>query len=214
MCALVPSTALLILDLGCSDGSLGEALKRSRAGCRVYGVEYSTNLAGAAQSRLDKVVVADLNRPDCLAAFSCDVFDCIVAADVLEHLVAPDRLLEKLHALMTEDARLVVSMPNIRHHSALLSIFVAGSFPRRERGIFDGTHLRWFTLNDARQLLKTAGFIVEAESYTLRVGDQGGGLVNRIVQRFLSPFAAFAPLREFMTYQFVLRARKCPMKGQ
>jgi trans-aconitate methyltransferase len=177
----------------------------------IYGVEYSIDLANQAAERLQKVIVGNLNQPECLAELKGKTFDCIVAADVLEHLVSPEKLLLHLPDLLAEDGTLVVSMPNIRHHSALLSIFISGSFPRRERGIFDNTHLRWFTLKDARQLLESAGFYVEAESYTLRIGDRGGGFINRAVQRYLGPFASFAPLREFMTYQYVLRAKHRPI---
>lgn len=209
--ALVPDTAQVILDLGCSDGSLGYALKREMPGRRVFGVEYSSSMAIKAAERLDKVIVGDLNDINCFAELIDEKFDCIVAADVLEHLVEPERLLGYIHCMMNEDSTLVISMPNIRHHSALYSVIISGSFPRRDRGIFDSTHLRWFTLKDARNLLQSTGFYVEAEHYTLRAGDKGGGLINKLVQRYLAPFASFSPLREFMTYQFVIRAKRiCP----
>jgi hypothetical protein len=55
-------------------------------------------------------------------------------------------LLRLLRPLLSPSACLIVSLPNIRHISALYSIFFSGSFPRRQRGIFDDTHWRWFTL--------------------------------------------------------------------
>ncbi len=207
VCALVPDTANVILDLGCSDGSLGESLKYQKPGRRVCGIECSASLANTATKRLDQIIVSDLNHLDCFAQIRNEKFDCIIAADILEHLVSPDKLLMVLPALLTENGTLVVSIPNIRHHSAFYSIYVCGSFPRRDRGIFDSTHLHWFTLNDIRQLLRSVGFLIEAETYMLRVGDKGGGIVNKVVQKLLGPFASFAPLREFMTYQIVLRAR-------
>ncbi|WP_126445756.1 MULTISPECIES: class I SAM-dependent methyltransferase [Sulfuricystis] len=210
ICAMVPENALLILDLGCSDGSLGAALKQMGKNRRVYGIELSSELACIAESRLDMVIVEDLNHENCLAKFADERFDCVVAADVLEHLVAPERLLAQITNIMADNATLIVSLPNIRHHSAFTSIYLAGRFPRRDRGIFDYNHLRWFTLKDARYLLQSAGFTIEAEHYTLRVGDKGSGLINKIALRTLSPIASFAPVREFMTYQFVLRAHnKC-----
>lgn len=207
VCALVPDTAKVILDLGCSDGSLGESLKQHVPNRRVCGIEYSDHLAKTAADRLDKVIVGDLNHPECLAQFKGESFDCVIAADVLEHLVAPEKLLQRIPDLLAEGGTLVISMPNIRHHSALFSIYVSGNFPRRERGIFDSTHLRWFTLKNARELLQSAGFSVEAENYTLRIGDRGGGKINKAMQRYLGPFASFAPLREFMAYQYVIQAK-------
>jgi hypothetical protein len=137
-----------------------------------------------------------------------------VAADVLEHLISPEKLLVQILGLLTDGGMLIISMPNIRHHSALFSIYVSGSFPRREHGIFDNTHLRWFTLKDARQLLRSTGYNIVVERYTLRIGDQGGGMINKAVQRYLGPFASFAPLREFMTYQYVIQAKRSPGNQQ
>lgn len=212
VCALVPENAITILDLGCSDGSLGLALKQQVPNRRVFGVEHTESLAKKASERLDKVIIGDLNNPKCLEQFGTKTFDCIVAADILEHLIEPENFLGYLPDLLINGGSLVVSMPNIRHHSALFSIFIRGTFPRRERGIFDSTHLHWFTLKDAHCLLQSAGFHVEEENYTLRIGDQGGGIINKIAQKYLGPFAKFAPIREFMTYQYVLRARHIPVK--
>lgn len=208
VCLLVPQHARSILDLGCSDGSLGQALKGLCPGCEVMGVEFSESLAERAAEKLDAVVVADLNQGTAsLAAFSGRRFDCVIAADVLEHLVNPEALLRELRPLVAEEGVLVVSLPNIRHHSALHSIFIRGTFPRRSRGIFDDTHLRWFTLQDIKQMLDATGYAVERVTCTLRVGDQGGGLVNKIASRLLGPISGFPPIREFMAYQYVLRAR-------
>src|ERR1700719_4022878 len=55
---LVPQTARRILELGCSSGALGAALKE-RNGAFVLGVEIDPEYARLAASRLDQVVVAD-----------------------------------------------------------------------------------------------------------------------------------------------------------
>lgn len=205
---LVPKDAKRILDLGCSDGSLGQYLKHGRPDRWVQGVEYSAELAQRAASRLDAVLRTDLNDPARLSDLPQRHFDCVIAADVLEHLVNPDRLLTALLPLLVPNATMVVSLPNIRHHSAMWSIYFQGRFPRRARGIFDDTHLRWFTLRDARNMMEEAGFTIEATDYALRFGDQGGGLANRLANRWLVPTANWCtPVREFLTYQFLMRTR-------
>jgi len=210
VCLLVPNRARFILDLGCSDGSLGEALKSAQAEREVCGVEFSEDLANRASVKLNQVIVADLNDASCLNVFSHRKFDCIIAADILEHLLNPINLLKQLHPLLADDAVLIVSLPNIRHHSAFYSIFVQGTFPRRNRGLFDDTHLHWFTLRDSRNLLQSAGYALDHVHSTLRVGDKGGGRLNKLVSRLLNPISGFTPIREFMTYQYVLRARPVP----
>ncbi len=206
--SLVPWQAMHILDLGCSDGSLGLGLKQQRPERRVWGVEYSSELAAKAASRLDEVHEADLSQTDALEQLSQKVFDCIICADVLEHLQQPEQLLEQLHGLLKPDGVLVVSLPNIRHLSALRAIFLQGSFPRRPRGIFDDSHWRWFTVGDGRRLLEQAGYAMTDGNYTLRWGDQGGGRANRLLNRWFGRQAgSIAPIREFLSYQFAMKLR-------
>ncbi len=205
--ALVPPAAMAILDAGCSNGALGAALRAQVPGRVVEGVEYDARLAQDAQARLDRVYCADLNRFD-WSTLGRDPSDCLVFADVLEHLHDPWRLLHDAVATLRPGGSVVVSLPNVRHVTALASLFVRGTFPRRERGIFDNTHLRWFTLRDAHTLLEGAGLTVNAVDSALRLRDKGGGFANKLTIRLCDPIRGWAPVREFLTYQFTLRAVK------
>lgn len=204
----VPGNACSILDVGCSNGALGLHLKSLLAGRKVFGIEFDTEFAEMASSCLDSVVKADVNTLDWHAVFDNQEFDCIIFADVLEHLVAPERCLSLALQRLAPGGCVIVSLPNVRHVSALWNIFFMGTFPRRDRGIFDRTHLRWFTYADAKGLLLESGLRVSSESFALRWRDQGGGLLNRILNRL--PFAVqrLAPIREFFTYQICYRAEK------
>lgn len=204
--SMVPATAMTILDLGCSNGALGASLRFAREGRRVVGIERDQAFAIEARRHLDEVICADLEQSDWSSSLQGQRFDCIIFADVLEHLADPGKQLGKACEFLSKGGVVVVSLPNIRHISALVSIFFKGSFPRRDRGIFDKTHLRWFTIADARSFVGDAGLKVEAVSYSLRLGDKGGGLLNKIMTRLFAPFESFFPIREFFAYQFCLRA--------
>jgi len=52
---------------------------------------------------------------------------------------------------LSENGLLLISVPNIRNIKALWYIFFKGVFPRENAGLFDKTHLRWFTRNDIIQ---------------------------------------------------------------
>lgn len=204
---LVPESARSIIDMGCSDGSLGAALKSQVPGRVVMGVEYSAHLAELARAKLDRVLQTDLNQTNALGVMNGQLFDCAICADVLEHLQQPEQLLQQLRSLLSPGASLIVSLPNIRHLSAFVAVFMQGSFPRRQRGLFDDTHQRWFTLKDGHKLVTATGFQVEQVIYCLRWGDQGGGRANRLLNHMLGPFAHRLPfVREFLTYQFAMRA--------
>ena len=154
--ALVPAGARRILDLGCASGALGAALK-ARQDCQVVGIESDPDYARDAEDRLDRVICADLN------SFDEDLgrFDCLVAADVLEHLVDPWAVLARWTAALEPGCRAVISLPNARHWEVFRELALRGTFPRRAAGIFDATHLRWFTLADVYGLCTAAGLELE-----------------------------------------------------
>lgn len=204
--AFVPPRARRVLDVGCSNGALGRSLKTAQPGRSVWGIEFDTRFATAASLHLDRVLTADLNQFDWGAALGDSSFDCIIFADVLEHLVQPERCLAQALRHLNAGGCVVISLPNIRHLSALRAIFFGGVFPRRDRGIFDRTHLRWFTIKDAYRLLGECGLHVSDVSFALRWGDTGGGRMNRILNRVPAAMRKWAPVRELLTYQMCLRA--------
>lgn len=201
---MVPSGVTRILDLGCSSGALGAALK-AREGAEVVGVEYDPVYAERAAERLDRVLVGDLEemagRDDLEAELGR--FDCLIAADVLEHLREPWVVLERFAALLSPGDPVVISLPNIRYWETFWLIGRHGVFPRAAQGIFDGTHLRWFTLSDAIGLLDQAGVEHEAVYRQMRFGHHYHEVNDRRV-RVLER----TPLRPFFTYQNVLRGRR------
>jgi methionine biosynthesis protein MetW len=155
---LVPARVRRVLDLGCSTGWLAEALK-ARGEVEVVGVEREPEYAREARARCDEVIEEDV---EALAARARELgrFDCLVAADVLEHLVDPWSALEAYAALLEPGCRAIVSLPNVAHWTTYVAL-ARGTWPRRAEGIHDATHLRWFTLDDAVALLEGAGLRVE-----------------------------------------------------
>ena len=211
--SLIPIDAKKILEIGCSDGNLGTALKeRVSHDVNVIGVEIDERLANIARNAIDYVFNENVETLDFDALRDFAPFDCIVLGDVLEHLTTPDVLLMRLSPLLKEDGHLVSSIPNIRHVSALWTVACNGTFPRRSRGIFDSTHLRWFTIGDAKVLFESAGYFIKDEVFNLRVWDKGGGIANRLLARLPARVAALTPIREFFTYQYSLNAQ--PAAGQ
>ncbi len=203
---LVPAAALRILDIGCSNGALGHALKQIVPERRIFGVELDTNFATEAARHIDCVVNADVNSLDWEGRLGEYKFDCIVFADVLEHLVDPVLCLGQAIKKLSPEGSIVISLPNFRHVSVLWSVFFLGQFPMRDRGIFDRTHLRWFTLSDAHNLVTGCGLKVSETSLALRFGDVGGGRLNRWLNNLPLPIKNFWLVREFFTYQICLRA--------
>jgi SAM-dependent methyltransferase len=164
-------------------------------------VERDPGYAAQARERLDEVVEADLEALD---PEPLGTFDVLIAGDVLEHLADPWGVLRRFAAALEPGGTAVVSLPNVRHWESVFAIAVQGRFPRRNEGVFDATHLRWFTLHDAWALVDQAGLRVEAVERRIRYRRVGGAketAAAKLIARVPGP-------RAFLTYQHVLRARK------
>ena len=154
--AHVPEDARRVLDLGCSSGALGAALK-ARGDAVVVGVELDPDYADAARRRLDRVVTSDVGTFLRGPAPEEAPFDCLIAADILEHLVDPWAALRDAASLVRPGGTVVVSLPNVLHWGGLLRLARGRRWPRDDSGPFDRTHLRWFARTDVVELLEQAG---------------------------------------------------------
>jgi methionine biosynthesis protein MetW len=150
---LVPRGAR-VLDVGCAEGYLAAEL--AQRGCSVVGIEPDERAAAVARERGINVLEFDVEE----VGLDASAFDVVLFVDVLEHLRAPERVLRQALAAGTA----IVSIPNIAHWTARRTL-LAGRFPREDHGLFDRTHLRWFTRSSARQLAADAGFRVVDERF-------------------------------------------------
>jgi 2-polyprenyl-3-methyl-5-hydroxy-6-metoxy-1,4-benzoquinol methylase len=153
-----------VLDVGCATGYLAAEL--SRRGCTVDGIEFDPAAAEQARAHCRAVVVGDLEAPathaDVREMLAGERPDVIVCADVLEHLRDPWSVLSWLRTLLAPGGRAVISVPNIAHWTARRAL-LRGRFDYTDHGLFDRTHLRFFTRASAAELARRAGFAVLAE---------------------------------------------------
>jgi trans-aconitate methyltransferase len=188
--AHVPSSARNVLELGCSNGALGAAIK-ARQPARVLGVEVAEEYAVDARERLDRVVVMDAE------AFAAGdpppeaPFDCLIAADVLEHLVDPWTTLARTVTTLEAGATVIVSVPNAANWNGLLRVVRAGRWPRDDVGVFDRTHLRWFGPQDAIDLVRGAGVDVTAVEPRYWVEGRRLRLVELLARTALAPLLPY-----------------------
>jgi methionine biosynthesis protein MetW len=155
-----------VLDVGCAGGYLAVALREER-GASVLGVEPDAVAVDAARRRGVEVVAGAVDDPAVLARISdpAHPFDAVVCGDVLEHVVDPWGTLAALAGLLRPGGTAVVSLPNAGHWTIRRAL-LRGRFPREDHGLFDRTHLRWFTRADAHALVAGAGLTVVGEHFT------------------------------------------------
>ncbi|MGB9031965.1 MAG: class I SAM-dependent methyltransferase [Acidobacteriaceae bacterium] len=151
--SFVPSTAIRILDVGCGTGVFGERLRQERERT-VVGITYSQEEAALAAGRLSQVICAELNTFDFI---SLGEFDCVILSHLLEHLYAPDDLLERLRCVLGPESVIVVALPNVVWWKQRLQ-FLIGRWRYQDWGILDRTHFRFFDRQSSAELLEQAGY--------------------------------------------------------
>ena len=153
----VPKSALNILDVGCGAGVLGRELKMLDDRRKVIGIELNEDACRHAYSTLDHVYCADVdifNPP-----FTQEEFDCIIFADILEHLVDPWNITKRYTAFLKPDGYIVASVPNVQNITVVEDL-IKGRWQYQDAGILDSTHLRFFTKASLNDLFSGAGLTI------------------------------------------------------
>jgi glycosyltransferase involved in cell wall biosynthesis/2-polyprenyl-3-methyl-5-hydroxy-6-metoxy-1,4-benzoquinol methylase len=149
------SDLLHILEVGCSSGYFGHALKAG--GHTVWGVEPDVDSAKIAEKNLDYVFIGSVD--EFIAAYPDKKFDVITFGDVLEHMADPGMVLQQCLRLLVEGGAIVASVPNVAH-IAMRAMLLEGVWEYAELGILDRSHLRFFTRSSIQDLFVDSGFAV------------------------------------------------------
>jgi 2-polyprenyl-3-methyl-5-hydroxy-6-metoxy-1,4-benzoquinol methylase len=143
-----------ILDLGCGNGSFSNAL--AQLGYTVVGIEESA--AG--------VEIAKQNYPDCdfrrgsiyeLSDSELEhSFDAIISVEVIEHLSNPRALVTAAKYYLKPEGRFILTTP---YHGYLknLALAISGKMDAHFTALWDGGHIKFFSVPTLTKLLKTEG---------------------------------------------------------
>ncbi|MDQ1265498.1 MAG: hypothetical protein QG635_649, partial [Bacteroidota bacterium] len=120
-------------------------------------IEINKEVSEKAAGKLDKVLTGDFL--DCLPQIPVGYFDCIVFNDVLEHFTYPDVVLAKCCNLLKSEGYVVSSIPNVRYIGNLKELLFEKDWRyKKEGGILDYTHFRFFTKKSIKRLFEEAGY--------------------------------------------------------
>lgn len=151
----LPLSAKRILDVGCGAGDNARLL--ADRGCQVTGVTFSEEEASLANRYCERVVVADVERDD--LGLPEAGFDAILLSHILEHLREPHELLKRLARLIPIGGTMVIAVPNMAQWRMRWQ-FAMGDWRRTDTGPLDRTHLRFWSLKTAPEILNSTPFIL------------------------------------------------------
>ena len=208
----IPPSAKRILDVGCANGRLGEAIK-TRQDAEVIGIEMNPSAAAAARTRLDRVLVGDVETLD--SGFAEGEFDAIICGDVLEHLREPAAFLKRSRSWLRPNGVLVTSVPNVRNQTVIRAL-LDGNWTYEPAGLLDRDHLRFFTRREIEKLCFRCGLsikdlaIVPGPGYAEWVerGRPNAVEAGRLRIGGLPP----GDVLEFYAYQYLVTATPAPVR--
>jgi 2-polyprenyl-3-methyl-5-hydroxy-6-metoxy-1,4-benzoquinol methylase len=137
-----------VLELGTGDGSITHHL-----------IKYNKVTTADATSPADyKFDFNNFPYP-----FASKSFDVIVLAEVLEHLLRPDKVLLECKRVLKDDGRLVLTMPNIASIKNLISILFLGkvTYAAEPNATSHYGHVCDYWPNRAKEVIEGAGFKIK-----------------------------------------------------
>jgi 2-polyprenyl-3-methyl-5-hydroxy-6-metoxy-1,4-benzoquinol methylase len=154
MLSFLPEDSKKILDIGCGAGIFASQLINEER--EIWGIEPDNNSAQLASEKLYKVLTGKIE--DVLGDLPGNYFDAIFFNDVLEHLIDPWTIIQKIKAKLSDKGRLICSIPNVRYIRNLGHLLVSRNWEYEHQGIRDSTHLRFFTKKSICKLVKDNGY--------------------------------------------------------
>lgn len=158
--SVIPKSSINIIEVGCGSGALAREVKKNNPNCNYIALDVVDEYCVLAARYCD--VVRNLNIEDQSIDFYSQLADrdCWIFGDTLEHLVNPWNVLRNVRNVIPSNGTLVASIPNAQHWSVFAKLSI-GDFRYTDSGIFDRTHLRWFTKDTLHELFLDCGFKVE-----------------------------------------------------
>lgn len=196
-------TNKVVVDFGCYRGANARYLKEKFQGVKFVGVEADADAISEMDDSVDEVIQADLDDFSVSDLGGLTKVDVVILGDVIEHLKEPGVFMKDLATVLNPDSVVLVSVPNIQFYETFI-LLLFGRFPRRERGIFDKTHLRWFTKREFVSTISDAYEVVRFRRKYRLV--ERPSRVNKLLP-FVFPLVFL--ISPFFTFQmqFVLRRR-------
>jgi SAM-dependent methyltransferase/glycosyltransferase involved in cell wall biosynthesis len=199
----------MVLDVGCSVGMLGRYLSLEK-GCIVDGVDIDDQALQQCKQVYRKIACKNLEHDDLTDVFVQESYDFIVVADIVEHLVDPDRLFSQLKLLVKPHGSIIFSVPNIMHVAVALELLL-GNFDYKQSGLLDSTHIRFYTYQSIVARLVNSGLYVWGIDTVRKEIEETefGGLQNKLFPRnWLDALIDCRP--DALVYQWIISTRIYP----
>ncbi|MBD2772378.1 class I SAM-dependent methyltransferase [Iningainema tapete] len=144
-----------VLDLGCGNGSLSNAI--AQQGYEVVGVEESASGIAIARQKFPDCQFIQASIYDSPRVELLNTFDVVITVEVIEHLFYPRELVKLAQKCLKPGGHLIITTP---YHGYLKNIIVAisGKMDSHFSALWDGGHIKFFSVKTLTHLLETEGY--------------------------------------------------------
>lgn len=156
-----------ILEVGCAHGRMTKYLKEQLE-CIVDIMEIDPEAGEVAKQWARTAMLGTDGNVESPLLFSQMrdfikiEYDYIIFADVLEHLIHPEKVLQESKKVLKDGGSIWISIPNIAYNGVIIEL-INDQFTYRDVGLLDSTHLRFFTMNSLDKMVKKCGFKIAFE---------------------------------------------------
>lgn len=147
--------ASAILDIGCGDGAMANAL--IKPGRTVVGIEPSEIGVALAKKNYPNLRVERMGIYDDPNTLQGGNFDMVVSTEVIEHVFYPRELLRFASAKLNTGGLLLVSTP---YNGWLknVAISILGAWDKHHTALWDGGHIKFWSRRTLSELFHQEGF--------------------------------------------------------
>ena len=193
-----------VLDIGCGCGANASTIRALAPGAHLVGIEPSPQAAALARKSGFDEVHEKFALP-WLHESKAAPFDAVVLSDVLEHIADPVAMLKELvQAEALRDAVWVISVPNYAVWYNRVRTLL-GRFSYQWSGLFDRTHLRFFTRRSIGELFAYVGLEVIEDRATPALAQSAAPLLRQLFESDLAEGNHLA-LEESKSYRLYSKA--------
>lgn len=156
-----------LLDIGCGTGSFTLEMKEFAE--ELYGIDISQKAIQLAKEKGIKAFQMDIDEEN--LPFENNFFDIIFCGEVLEHVFDSDHLLEEIYRVLKPTGVAVITTPNLASYLNRFVLLFGFQPYLTGTGFKYGTgkllsknpcpHLRLFTYESLKELLKLYGFNIK-----------------------------------------------------
>jgi len=157
---LFPKKKLKFLDFGCGKGVITEKIRALHPEYAIYGADISPHALAIAKKRLSNGTFRLIDEHQHIP-YSDNLFDIVLASDVLEHIYDTNTAFQELARVLKPNGLLIITVPYNGKLKMMIAVLIGFEF------YFDPSspHIRHFSPKTLKKCVSDTGLYVQKIGY-------------------------------------------------